>query len=184
MSEEVIIEIEKIRVHCLELSIQLVRTDSISEEDLAIISKRSEDSSSLYFVDTPLLKERLSNGCILLIKDDEIIGHIFAHKHMLGRHAIYERCTLWVKPEYRQYNLGLLLMSELTQDLADGYVVSIAKAPKVHFYNECLGMDKIALAAISPALIDTLEEIGKLRDEKSYKYYVNARLHKALRRLK
>ena len=120
----------------------------------------------------------------VLYKEDKIVGHIFVHKHMLGKHPVYERCTLWVKNDYRKYHLGLLLMHELTIRFKDDYLVSIAKPPIVHMYNEFLGMGHVTLSQLSSDMIDTLEQIGKLRDEERYKYYVNARFFKAIKRLK
>ena len=75
-------------------------------------------------------------------------------------------------------------MYQLTVRFKDDYLVSIAKPPIVHMYNEFLGMCHITLSQLSSGIIDTLEQIGKLRDEERYKYYVNARFFKAIKRLK
>ena len=131
-----------------------------------------------------MLEKRLCNGALIVYKEDEIVGHIFVHKHMLGKHPVFERCTLWVKNDYRKYHLGLLLMHELTIRFKENYLVSIAKPPIVHMYNEFLGMGHITLSQLSAEMIDTLEQIGKLRDEERYKYYVNSRFYKTIKRLK
>ena len=156
----------------------------LSEKYLQTISNRSKDISFLHFVSVSMLEKRLCNGALIVYKEDEIIGHIFVHKHMLGKHPVFERCTLWVKNDYRKYHLGLLLMHELTIRFKENYLVSIAKPPIVHMYNEFLGMGHITLSQLSADMIDTLEQIGKLRDEERYKYYVNARFFKAIKRLK
>lgn len=156
----------------------------LSEKYLQTISNRSNDISSLHFVSVSMLEKRLCNGALIVYKEDEIIGHIFVHKHMLGKHPVFERCTLWVKNDYRKYHLGLLLMYELTVRFKEDYLVSIAKSPIVHMYNEFLGMGHITLSQLSAEMVDTLEQIGKLRDEERYKYYVNARFFKAIKRLK
>lgn len=156
----------------------------LSKKYLQTISNRSKDISFLHFVSVSMLEKRLFNGALIVYKEDEIVGHIFVHKHMLGKHPVFERCTLWVKNDYRKYHLGLLLMHELTIRFKENYLVSIAKPPIVHMYNEFLGMGHITLSQLSADMIDTLEQIGKLRDEERYKYYVNARFFKAIKRLK
>ena len=156
----------------------------LSEKYLQTISNRSKDISFLHFVSVSMLEKRLCNGALIVYKEDEIVGHIFVHKHMLGKHPVFERCTLWVKNDYRKYHLGLLLMHELTIRFKENYLVSIAKPPIVHMYNEFLGMGHITLSQLSAEMVDTLEQIGKLRDEERYKYYVNARFFKAIKRLK
>ena len=177
-------EILKAKEFCSKEGLKIRFETSLSQEYLYTISNRSNDISSLHYVDVERLKKRLSNGALILYKEDKIVGHIFVHKHMLGKHPVYERCTLWVKNDYRKYHLGLLLMHELTTRFKDDYLVSIAKPPIVHMYNEFLGMGHITLSQLSSDMIDTLEQIGKLRDEERYKYYVNARFFKAIQRLK
>ncbi len=153
------------------LNIELVYDAPIAL--LQTISDRSKALPSLYFTSVEMLQQRLQNGCYLLKKDDEVVGHIFAHKHMINEHAIYERASLWVKKEYRTYNLGLLLMKRLTDLYKNNFVISIASEPIVHNNNELLGMKFITLSKMSNVLVTTLEKIGKLRDELKYKYYVN-----------
>jgi len=153
-----------------------LRLELIYDAPLALletISNRSKALPSLYFTSVEMLQQRLQNGCYLLKKENEVVGHIFAHKHMINNHAIYERASLWVKKEYRSYNLGLLLMKRLTALYKNEFVISIASEPIVHNNNELLGMKFVTLAKMSNTLVETLEEIGKLRDELKYKYYVN-----------
>ena len=64
-------------------------------------------------------------------------------------------------------------MKTLTGLYKNEFVISIASEPIVHNNNELLGMRFVTLSQMSDMLVETLEEIGKLRDEKSYKYYVN-----------
>ena len=45
-------------------------------------------------------------------------------------------------------------------------------------------MHKIALAEMSPMLVQTLEKIGKLRNENEYRYYVNECFEQKIRELK
>lgn len=142
-------------------------------ELLQTISDRSKALPSLYFTSVKMLQQRLRNGCYLIKHGNEVVGHIFAHRHMIKNHAIYERASLWVKKEYRTYNLGLLLMTRLTELYKNEFVISIASEPIVHNNNELLGMQFVTLSQMSDMLVETLEQIGKLRDEKSYKYYVN-----------
>lgn len=153
-------------------------------ELLQTISDRSKALPSLYFTSVEMLQQRLKNGCYLLKKEKEVVGHIFAHKHMVNSHAIYERASLWVKKEYRSYNLGLLLMRRLTALYKDEFVISIASEPIVHNNNELLGMKFITLSEMSNVLVQTLEKIGKLRDELKYKYYVNPCFESEIRQLK
>lgn len=153
-------------------------------ELLETISNRSKALPSLYFTSVEMLQQRLRNGCFLLKKDHEVVGHIFAHRHMIKTHAIYERASLWVKKEYRHYNLGLLLMKRLTELYKDEFVISIASEPIVHNNNELLGMKFVTLSQMSNVLVETLEEIGKLRDELKYKYYVNPRFESKIGQLK
>lgn len=156
----------------------------LSEKYLQTISNRSKDISFLHFVSVSMLEKRLCNGALIIYNENEIVGHIFVHKHMLGKHPVFERCTLWVKNDYRKYHLGLLLMHQITIRFKENYLVSIAKPSIVHMYNEFLGMGHITLSQLSAEMIDTLEQIGKLRDEERYKYYVNSRFFKAIKRLK
>ena len=153
-------------------------------ELLQTISDRSKALPSLYFTNVDMLKQRLRNGCYLLKKDDEVVGHIFAHRHMINDHAIYERASLWIKKEYRSYNLGLVLMRRLTELYKNEFVISIASEPIVHNNNELLGMKFVTLSEMSNVLVQTLEKIGKLRDELKYKYYVNPCFEAQIRQLK
>jgi len=183
--EDLETEILKAKDFCVEEGLQFKFETELSKDYLDTISNRSNDISSLHYVSVEMLNKRLANGALVVYNGDEIVGHIFVHKHMLGgKHPVFERCTLWVRNDYRKYHLGLLLMHELTDRFKEEYLVSIAKPPIVHVYNEFLGMEHITLAQLSVEVIDTLEQIGKLRDEEQYKYYVNARFYKAISRLK
>lgn len=153
-------------------------------ELLQTISDRSKALPSLYFTNVEMLQQRLRNGCYLLKKENEVVGHIFAHRHMINNHAIYERASLWIKKEYRTYNLGLLLMRRLTELYKNEFVISIASEPIVHNNNELLGMKFVTLSEMSNMLVKTLEQIGKLRDEVKYKYYVNPCFEAEIRQLK
>ena len=61
----------------------------------------------------------------------------------------------------------------LTKKFSKEFLISIAQDATVHHNNELLGMKFITLKDLSPVLIETLEKLGKLRDEYKYKYYVN-----------
>ncbi len=155
----------------------------VDDSVLEVISQRSKEASSMYFVSVEMLQKRLENGCFLLFKDKELIGHIFAHKHQVNKYAVYERSSLWISPEYRSYNLGLFLMRQLTELYANDFLISIARKPTVHYYNELLGMSCITLSEMSTMLVEALEKIGKLRDELQYKYYVNPCFDSKIRQL-
>ncbi len=170
--------------YCFGKGIEIELVYTLSEELLTIISERSKVLPSLYFVRIELLKRRLKNGCFLMKKGEKVIGHIFAHEHHVKGHSVYERSTLWVDREYRNYNLGLLLMSKMTELYSNNFLISIAQTSKVHHYNELLGMTHIGLSEMSKILIKELEKIGKLRDELSYKYFVNPRFESEIRQLK
>lgn len=131
-----------------------------------------------------MLLRRLENGCFLIKKDNKVFGHIFAHKHTVKDHAVYERSSLWVHPDYRNYNLGLLLMCRMTELYTEDFLISIAQTPKVHHYNKLLGMSHVCLAEMSSVLVEALETIGKLRDELKYKYFVNSYFESQIRELK
>ena len=120
-----------------------------------------------------MLLDRLKNGCYLLMKDGEIYGHIFAHRHVVDKFSVYERSSLWIHQAHRNHNLGLLLMDLLSQNFKKDFLISIAQEPAVHHNNQLLGMRFITLKDLSPVLISTLEKLGKLRDEYKYRYYVN-----------
>ena len=177
-----VIEVAEAYCHKTGLSFELVH--SLSDELLETISKRSEELPSLYFVSKEMLQKRLENGCFLIKKGSEIIGHIFAHQHIVNKHSVYERSSLWVHPDYRNCNLGLLLMSRMTKLYAKDFLISIAQTPKVHHYNELIGMTHVTLSEMSLVLIDALEKTGKLRDELKYKYFVNAYFESQIRQLK
>ena len=164
---------EKAEAYCSAQGFEQVFTYDLSEELLEAISKRTESLPAMYFASLDMLKDRTKNGCYLLKKGDVIYGHIFAHKHKVHNHYVYERCSLWVHPEHRNHNLGLLLMNLLTHRYQKHFLISIAQEPTVHYNNQLLGMKHISLAEMSSILIESLEEIGKLRDEYRYKYYVN-----------
>jgi len=170
--------------YCISEGLVLELVYEAPQELLQIISERSSALPTLYFTSIEMLVQRLKNGCYLLKKQDEVVGHIFAHKHMVNNHAIYERASLWVKKEYRSYNIGLLLMTNLTKLYKDNFVISIASEPIVHNNNELLGMKFITLSEMSKTLVETLEKIGKLRDELKYKYYVNSYFESQIRELK
>ena len=176
--------IDDAKAYCSKEGIDIVLTHNVSDEILESISERSRLQERLYFVSVAMLKSRLENGCFFLKKGDEIIGHIFAHKHKFKAHFVFERSSLWVSKDYRNFNLGLLLMHLMTGLYEDDFLVSIAQTPKVHYYNELLGMKHVKLAEMSNVLVDELEKIGKLRDELNYKYYVNPYFESEIRELK
>lgn len=163
----------KAELYCEEQNIEIKLVYKLSNKSLEIISERSKELSSLYFVDIEKLKERANNGCFILKRNDQILGHIFVHEHRVKGHSVYERSSLWVDRECRNYNLGLLLMSRMTEFYSDTFLISIAQTPKVHHYNELLGMTHVTLSKMSAVLVEELEKLGKLRDELNYRYYVN-----------
>lgn len=173
LNKKIHTSIQEASFYCLENNLKIVFVDKISDENLQIISDRTKVLPAMYHASIPMLKSRLLNGCYLLLKEDEICGHIFAHRHTIQNHSVFERSSLWVHKRYRNNNLGLLLMDCLTQKFTKDFLISIAQEPTVHYNNELLGMKHITLKELSPILIETLEEIGKLRDEFKYKYYVN-----------
>ncbi|NLZ95616.1 MAG: hypothetical protein GX921_07335 [Bacteroidales bacterium] len=65
-------------------------------------------------------------------------------------------------------------MERITDLYNDTSLISIARTPKVHYYNELLGMRHITLSEMSTMLVEELEKLGKLRDERNYRYYINA----------
>ena len=176
--------IDNAKNYCASEGIELELVYKLPEELLAIISERSNALPTLYFVSIALLKRRLKNGCFLIKKEEKVIGHIFAHEHHVKGHSVYERSSLWVDRNYRNYNLGLLLMSKMTELYTNDFLISIAQTSKVHHYNELLGMTHITLSEMSKILIEELEKIGKLRDELSYKYFVNSSFESEIRQLK
>ena len=159
---------------CAEEGIEIKLIYEMPDRLLEVISKRTNEVSTLYYASVDMLKKRIKNGCFILMKDEHIYGHIFVHKHQFKKYFVYERSTLWIDSKYRKHNLGLLLMERITGLYNDTFLISIASTPKVHYYNELLGMRHITLSEMSPLLIEELEKLGKLRDEKSYRYYINA----------
>ncbi|GGD14677.1 MULTISPECIES: GNAT family N-acetyltransferase [Hyunsoonleella] len=158
---------------CEDKGLELVFTHEVSKTQLQIISERTKNLPAMYHASVGMLLDRLNNGCFLLLKDDDIVGHIFAHRHTIEKHSVYERSSLWIHKTYRNHNLGLLLMDALTKKFSKAFLISIAQDKTVHLNNELLGMKFITLKDLSPVLIETLEKLGKLRDEFKYKYYVN-----------
>jgi GNAT superfamily N-acetyltransferase len=166
--------IEEAMAFCEEEGLDIVFTHELSDELLQIISERTRDNASMYFASIDMLKLRLLNGCYIVKKNDEVYGHIFVHKHMVHKFAVYERSSLWVHPLYRKANIGLLLMNLMTKRYVKDFLISIAQESAVHHNNQLLGMKHIALKELSPRIVEALEKIGKLRDELKYKYYVNS----------
>ncbi len=173
METDILSVIESAETFCREESIEIKLVYKLSGKTLEIISERSKVLNTLYFVNTDMLKNRSENGCFIMKKNNEICGHIFVHEHLVKGHSVFERTSLWVNPEYRNYNLGLLLMSKMTELFSDTFLISIAQTPKVHYYNELLGMHHVTLSKMSVGLVEELEKLGKLRDELNYRYYVN-----------
>lgn len=174
LDTEIIKVIEQAELYCEEQDIEIKLVYKLSNRSLEIISERSKELSSLYYVSIEILKQRVENGCFILKKGDQILGHIFVHEHHVKGHSVYERSSLWVNRDCRNYNLGLLLMSKMTEFYSDTFLISIAQTPKVHHYNELLGMTHVTLSKMSAVLVEELEKLGKLRDELNYRYYVNA----------
>ena len=170
--------------YCSEAGLKIELVYDLPEDILEAVSKRSEALPSLYFVTVEMLRSRLKNGCFLIKKGNQICGHIFAHRHTVQEHSVYERSSLWVDPEYRNCNLGLLLMCRMTELYTKDFLISIAQTSKVHHYNELLGMTHVTLAEMSTVLVEELEKIGKLRDELKYKYFVNPYFESEIRELK
>ena len=166
--------IKEAEAFCAEEKIEIKLVYDLPDSLLEVISKRTDEVPALYYASVDMLKKRIKNGCFILMKDEHIYGHIFVHKHQFKRHFVYERSTLWIDSMCRKYNLGLLLMERLTDLYNDTFLISIASTPKVHYYNELLGMRHITLSEMSPLLIEELEKLGKLRDETNYRYYINA----------
>lgn len=176
--------IKQAEVFCEANNIEIKLVYKLSNKSLEIISERSKNLETLYFVSVDMLKTRAENGCYILKKEDDIIGHIFVHEHQVKEHFVYERSSLWVDDAYRSYNLGLLLMAKMTEFYSDTFLISVAQTPKVHHYNELLGMTHVTLAQMSTVLVEELEKLGKLRDELNFKYYVNACFEAQIRELK
>ncbi len=166
--------LKEAEAYCAKEGIEIKLMYELPDSLLGVISKRTDEVSALYYASVEMLKERIKNGCFILVKDEHIFGHIFVHKHQFKEHFVYERSTLWIDSKYRKYNLGLLLMERITGLYNDTFLISIASTPKVHYYNELLGMRHITLSQMSPLLIEELEKLGKLRDERNYRYYINA----------
>lgn len=169
---------------CAEEGIEVKQVYELSDNQLEVISKRTDDDSALYYASVDMLKKRIKNGCFILLKDEHIYGHIFVHKHQVKEYFVYERSTLWIDNKYRKHNLGLLLMERITDLYNDTFLISIARTPKVHYYNELLGMRHITLSEMSILLVEELEKLGKLRDEKNYRYYINAYFDSKIQLLK
>jgi len=165
--------IEQAELYCAKENIEIKLVYKLSNKSLEIISERSKALDTLYYVNVEMLRTRAENGCFILKKDDRILGHIFVHEHLVKGHSVFERTSLWVDRECRNYNLGLLLMSKMTELFSDFFLISVAQTPKVHYYNEMLGMTHVTLSKMSAGLVEELEKLGKLRDEHSFRYYVN-----------
>ena len=176
--------LEKAEVYCTLAGIEVELVYKLSNRMLETISERSKELPTLNFVSVEMLKNRIENGCFLLKKGDHILGHIFAHQHHVKGHSVYERSSLWVDRECRNYNLGLLLMSRMTELYTDAFLISIAQTSKVHHYNELLSMTHVTLSEMSAILVEELEKIGKLRDELNFRYYVNPCFESEIRQLK
>ncbi|MDD4727122.1 MAG: GNAT family N-acetyltransferase [Dysgonamonadaceae bacterium] len=176
--------LKKAEAFCAKENIEIKLINELPDSLLEVISKRTNEVSTLYYASVDMLKNRLKNGCFVLIKDEHIYGHIFVHKHQFKEYFIYERSTLWIDSKYRKYNLGLLLMERITDLYNDTFLISIARTPKVHYYNELLGMRHITLSEMSTMLVEELEKLGKLRDEKNYRYYINAYFDSKIQLLK
>lgn len=176
--------IGKAEAVCAVEGIEIKLVYELPDSVLEVISERTREIPTLYHASVDMLKKRVANGCFILEKDGCIYGHLFVHKHQVKGHFVYERSSLWVDDKYSKHDLGLLLMSRMTDLYNDTFLISIAKPPKVHYYNELLGMHHITLSQMSSALIVELEKLGKLRDEQSYRYYVNACFESEIRHLK
>lgn len=176
--------IEQAEAFCEATGIEIKLVYKLSNKSLEIISERSKALPTLYYVSVEMLKKRVENGCFILKKEDQIIGHIFVHEHQVKGHFVYERSCLWVDDTFRTYSLGLLLMAKMTEFYSDTFLISIAQTPKVHHYNELLGMTHVTLSKMSVVLVQELEKLGKLRDELNFKYYVNACFEAEIRELK
>jgi len=170
--------------YCSSAGIKIELVYKLSDELLEVISKRSEELPTLHFVNVEMIKSRLKNGCFLLKKNNKVYGHIFSHEHHVKGHSVFERSSLWVDRKFRNCNLGLLLMSRMTELYNNNFLISIARTSKVHHYNELLGMTHVTLSQMSSVLVEELEKLGKLRDELSYKYFVNPCFESRIRGLK
>lgn len=173
LDTDIISVIEKAEDYCSKEEIEIKLVYKLSNKTLELISERSKELATLYYVDVEMLRTRAENGCFILKKNDRIYGHIFVHEHHVKGHSVYERTSLWVDRDCRNCNLGLLLMSRMTELFSDTFLISVAQTPKVHHYNELIGMTHVTLAKMSTGLVEELEKLGKLRDELNFKYYVN-----------
>ncbi|MBU2950804.1 hypothetical protein KO493_08850 [Tamlana agarivorans] len=176
--------IEEAEAFCEKEGLEIDLVYKLSNKCLELISERSKELPTLYYVSVEMLKKRVGNGCFLLRKKGVIYGHIFVHEHKVHEHFVYERSSLWVDNIYRSWNLGLLLMAKITEFYSDTFLISIAQTAKVHHYNELLGMTHITLSQMSRVLVEELEKLGKLRDELNFRYYVNPCFEAEIRELK
>lgn len=171
--KDINISIEQARAFCEEEGLDIVFTYEAPDELIETISERTRALPSMYYASKEMLQSRLQNGCYLVKNHDEVVAHIFVHKHNVYKFSVYERSSLWVHPDYRNHNIGLLLMHLVSKRFMKDFLISIALEPSVHHNNELMEMKHITLKELSIVLVETLEKIGKLRDELKYKYYVN-----------
>ncbi|MFV0540601.1 MAG: hypothetical protein ACK5MZ_05105 [Aestuariibaculum sp.] len=173
MNQDINKLIDESLAFCKDEGLDIVFTHELSDTLIETISERTKENPSMYFASTEMLKSRLLNGCYIVKKANEVYAHIFVHNHKVHKFSVYERSSLWVHPQYRKANIGLLLMHLMSKRYVKDFLISIAQEPAVHYNNQLLGMKHIALKELSPRIVETLEKIGKLRDELKYKYYVN-----------
>ncbi|NLZ95617.1 MAG: hypothetical protein GX921_07340 [Bacteroidales bacterium] len=73
--------LKKAEAFCAKENIEIKLIYELPDSLLEVISKRTNEVSTLYYATVDMLKNRIKNGCFVLMKDEHIYGHIFVHKH-------------------------------------------------------------------------------------------------------
>ena len=76
LDTDIINVINKAETYCFKEGIEIELVYKLPQALLEVISERSSELPSLYFVSVELLRNRIKNGCFLLRRGDEIYGHI------------------------------------------------------------------------------------------------------------
>ena len=71
LNTEYLSVIEKAEIYCAQDGIDIELVYKLPEKKLEIISERSKELPTLYFVSVDLLRKRIENGCFILIKEGE-----------------------------------------------------------------------------------------------------------------
>ncbi len=149
----------------------------LTKKELNLIQKATKEEDNLESHNNRIYIENAHNWIIFLTKWSKIIGFIFNFSYKFKEQDIFERGTLWIDPEFRQYGFWKYLMFKMTKYLNWKPIVSVTSNSIVQKINEVLMEYEI----IEPEwdFRKSLEENWPLNSK--YRYFISNKIAKLIK---